>query len=85
MTSFAAKILKQTALIYDMRWQDVSGEMVYAIFEAEKSKNEAFLKILDSDDMFDLSDYGTVLHKGFGEPDQSLKDELNTKYGLYED
>ena len=85
MEGFAAKILREKALIYDIRWRDVSGEMAYVIFEAEKAKHDAFLRILDSKETFDISDYGTILYTDFGEPDDDLKAELNKKYGLYED
>ena len=82
MTGFAAKILKQTALVYDLRWRDVSGEMAYAIFEADKMKHDAFKRKLDSSDTYDLSDYGTVLYTDFGEPPATLKAELKEKYGM---
>ena len=84
MSGFAAKILKQTALVYDIRWRDVSSTSFYAIFEADKGKHAAFLERMKSDETFNLKDYGTVLHLGFGEPDEALREELRQKYGMYQ-
>ena len=85
MGGFAAKILKQTALVYDIRWKDKSGTAFYAIFEAEKNRHRAFLEKVKGDDTFNLKEYGKVLHIGFGEPDDALKEELREAYGMYEE
>ncbi len=84
MAGFVAKIIKETALVYDIRWMDERGIPLFAIFEVEKAKWRPFLEKLESDDLFILEDYGTVLHKGEGEPSEELKAELRQKYGMYE-
>lgn len=83
MSGFAAKILKETALVYDVRWRDESGTRFYAIFQADKAKCSAFLEEMKSDRTFNLEHYGTVLHLGFNEPPQHLRRELHEKYGMY--
>jgi hypothetical protein len=86
MTSgFVAKLIKQTALVYDIRTSDENDNAVFIIFEAEKSKRKAFLEKMAGDNIINLEDYGTILHQGYGEPDEALKAELKEKYGLYDD
>jgi hypothetical protein len=84
MSGFAAKIIKQTALVYDIRWTDENDTAFYAIFEAQKSRHSAFLERMKGQGTFNLEDYGQVLHLGFNDPDDALKAQLREKYGMYE-
>jgi hypothetical protein len=84
MSGFAAKIIKETALVYDLRWSDENGTDFFAIFEAEKSRHAAFLEKMKSEATFNLKEFGKVLHLGFDEPDEALKAELREKYGMYQ-
>ncbi len=83
MAGFAAKLLQQRALIYDLRWTDKSSMSLYAIFEVEPSKHQSFLSQIDSDKTFNLKHYGKILHSGVNEPSEALKAELHQKYGMY--
>ena len=50
-----------------------------------KPKFKAFNTAWDSDEAMDFNDYGTILHRGFGNPSEELKAELREKYGFYEE
>ena len=45
-------------------------------------KEKMFLKILERGDIFDLSDYGDIKFKGWGEPTKDMLQEMHDKYDL---
>lgn len=81
---FVASIIRQKALVYVLscRFDD---RKAWYIFEVEPAKRKEFEKRFSAGESFDATDYGTILHSGWGEgPDEALKAELREKYGLYE-
>jgi|688.fasta_scaffold973440_1 hypothetical protein len=80
--NFVAKIIKESALVYDIRTKRASGDG-YMILQVEKSKHSAFQKKMEGKEPFDATDYGEILYQGLGEPSDELKQLLNEKYGMY--
>jgi hypothetical protein len=83
--SFVAKIIKESALVYDIRTKDKQGNAVFFIIEIEKSKHNAFREKMAGDFTINLLEYGKILHQGYGEPDDTLKAQLRDAYGMYEE
>lgn len=81
--SFADKITKEKFLVYDLRTV-LNGEKRYFIIKIIPSKHEAFKQAIKTDSGFRLEDYGDILHRGWNEPDDELKQLLRQQYGLYE-
>lgn len=87
--SFAAKISRNGSLIYELRSCNPLGP-VYFILKVTKHSHEAFKRMLSDeaggqDETVDLTRYGEVLHKGYGEPPDTLKAQLREQYGMYQD
>ena len=83
MVGFTERVLKETALVYDLRWEDASGQARYGIVHVTPHKHDAFLRALEQDAPLELRDYGEVLYTGLKEPDAAIKAELREKYGMY--
>lgn len=84
MSGFADKVMKSSALVYDIRWLDEeTGAERFVIFQADKPRHRLFLEKMEGNEPFQLADYGTILHQGSGEPDEALKEELRQSYGMY--
>jgi hypothetical protein len=82
MSNFVAKIIKESALVYDIRLK--RGELdTFMILQVEKSKHANFLKKMEGTEPFDATEFGTILHQGLAEPNDALKEELREKYGMY--
>lgn len=82
MSSFVAKIIKESALVYDIRLKR-GGVDTYMILEVEKSKHSNFLKKMEGAEPFNALDFGNILYQGVGEPSDELKATLKEKYGMY--
>ena len=71
---------------YDIRYEDEQGRPYYHIVLIYPSMREAFLKAVNSGETYNLNDFGTIVHSGWGEPSEALKQELFQEYGLtYDD
>lgn len=79
---FAENVTRGSALVYDLR-AVVNGEDRYFIIKVTPAKQAAFLKALEKDAGIRLEDYGDILQRGWGEPDDELKAELREQYGMY--
>ncbi len=82
-SSFADKITKEKSLVYDLRVV-MGGEKRYFIIKIIPSKHNAFMQAIKTDSGLRLEDYGNILHRGWNEPDDELKQSLRQQYGLYE-
>jgi hypothetical protein len=85
MSGFADKIRRGSALVYEIRRRDETGAEQFVIFQADPARHRVFLQKMEGNAPFALTDYGTVLHEGWGEPDDALKAELRRAYGMYEE
>jgi hypothetical protein len=83
MHSFAARIEKETALVYDLRVM-LEGDARYFIVKIPPTKRAAFLDAVAKDAGFTLEDYGEILYQGWGEPSEEVKAMLRARYGMYE-
>jgi hypothetical protein len=81
-TGFAAKIVREAALVYDLRAK-VNGEARYFIIKIPRAQRGAFLAAVAKDAGCRLEDFGEVLHRGWDEPPQELKADLYRAYGMY--
>ena len=84
MKIFAQNILREKALVYDLR-AVIDGERRYFIIKVTPTKRAAFIKAVEKDAGFSLEDFGEVLHRGWDEPDDDLKAVLREQYGMYAD
>lgn len=80
--NFAAKILKENELVYGLSTVK-NGRKLWYIVKIEKAKHEVFKRTLEGTALFNLTDFGEILHSGEGEPSDALKDEMREKYGMY--
>lgn len=80
--SFASKILRDTAIVYDLRVR-LDGEERYFILEISPARHQAFLRAVEADAGYRLEDYGKILHRGWNEPSPGVKYQFHTLYGLY--
>ena len=78
--SFATKIERQKALVYDVR-----EDGKFYVIKVKPSLNKAFKEVISTLDPSKLPEYGEILHSGEGEPSAELKAELNEAYGMYKD
>ncbi len=81
--SFVARIIHANALVYELR-VPINAEERFFILEVAPAKRAAFLAAVAADTGYILEDFGTVLHRGWGEPPEALKRELHRVYGMYE-
>lgn len=82
ITSFASKIEKNTALVYDLR-ATKNEKTRFFIVRIDPARHDAYLRAFNENNNLNLKDYGKVLHMGKGEPSDDLKAELHEKYGMY--
>lgn len=80
--AFSQRVLSSRALVYDLR-TTLHGERRFFIVEVTPAKHDAFLRAVDSREDIRLEDFCTILHRGWGEPDQELKADLNRRFGMY--
>jgi hypothetical protein len=81
---FAAKITRDSALVYDLRLT-LNGEARFFIIQVPRARREAFLAAVEKDTGFRLEDFGEILHRGWDEPPEELKAQLRAAYGMYAD
>jgi len=84
-STFTAKLVRQKTIVYDLRLPGFNGVVEFFILEVEPSKRKNFLRDREAGKIKRLTDYGTILHSGDGEPSPELKAELTEKYGMYEE
>ena len=84
--SIAAKIIKETALVWHL-WlnNQPNGKRAWCIIDVPKAKYKEFKRLLDSGSVFHIPDYGTILYKGWDQPSAEIKAEMREKYGMYAD
>ena len=80
--AFSQRVLSSRALVYDLR-ATLHGERRFFIIEIAPPKHGAFLRALDQAAEFRLEDFGTILHRGWDEPDDELKADLSRRFGMY--
>ncbi|MEZ5691557.1 MAG: hypothetical protein R3D71_07825 [Rickettsiales bacterium] len=83
-SNFSERLTKETALVYDFR-ATIDGEDRFFIIKVSPTKRKAFLKAVKDNATFQLEDFGEILHRGWGEPTDDLKQHLQEKYGMYAD
>lgn len=80
---FAARIIRDTAIIYTFWLNQPAGKKAFFILEVDKAKHAAFQQALKSSAPADIADYGTVLYAGWDEPSKEKQAEFQKKYGLF--
>lgn len=81
-TKFASRIKRDSTLVYDLR-VTIQGLKCFYIVNIIPAKRAAFLAAINKDQGYQLTDYGTILYKGWGEPSNALKMQLREEYGMY--
>lgn len=82
--AISQRVARSRALVYDLR-ATLHGERRFFILEIERPKHAAFLRALAHGETFRLEDFGTILHRGWGEPDAELKAGLGHRTGMFAD
>jgi hypothetical protein len=80
--SFAGKVARETTLVYDLR-VTLGEQPCFFILRVHPAKQRALLAALQEKRGLDLETFGTILHRGKGEPPQELKFALQQEFGLY--
>lgn len=85
--SFVAQIIKGKVMVCELAFAAHSGiGQAWYVLQVDSAKAKEFKESLKESGPITLTDYGEILHFGWGEgPDDALKAELHEKYGLYED
>ncbi len=78
---FAESMQRKDALVYDLR-AVVNGELRYFIIHVTPAKQATFLHTVEKDAGYRLEDYGDILHRGWDEPEDALKEQLRQEYGM---
>ncbi len=81
-SGFADQFVRDKTCLYDLR-VTLNGEQRYFIVNVHQARQTAFLKAIEKDAGFQLEDYGTILHRGWDEPEEELKQQLHERYGMY--
>lgn len=76
--SFVGKIIKEKALVYDLRFPETDN--AFFIIEVEKLKHKEFKRVLKENLSISLTDYGKILFSGYGEPSLEIRNILKEKY-----
>jgi len=69
-----------TERVYLLNIKSPDSEPCYYFVLINSQKEEAFLKVMDSGEGYDINDYGTILHSGYGKPSEELKNEIAARY-----
>lgn len=80
--SFVNLINSDKNNVYDLRVKLTTGEDCYYFFKVFPDRKNLFLTLLTKGNQINLAKYGEILESGYGEPEQSLIDEMSKKYGL---
>ena len=59
------------------------GKMAWYIFLANKSKEKSFSAAMNSAEPLDLSEYGSVISKGWGELDMEIYDYIKNNLSIF--
>lgn len=78
------RMARSRALVYDLR-ATLNGERRFFIIQIAPAKRAAFLRAVERHREFRLEDFGAILHRGWGEPDEALKADLDRRFRLYAD
>lgn len=69
--------------VFIIRWSPEKGQPIYYIVLTPKINKVVLQEALDgSARIIQLEDYGKVLHWGYGEPTESIKQEIYEKYAV---
>lgn len=82
--AFSQRVLSSRALVYDLR-TTLADQRRFFIVEIMPARHDAFLRAVDSREDIRLEDFGTILHRGWDEPDDELKADLSLRFGMYAD
>jgi len=81
--SFVEKVRKERTLVYYIRSTPEGKPSSWFFLQLDQNKVTSFDRAINGTKIFDLKDYGTILHSGFGSgaPD-ALKQEMHELYGV---
>jgi hypothetical protein len=83
MMQFTDKLMKNSALVYDLR-MIVDGDARFYILKVHPAKHTAFLHAMKTKQAYTLEDFAEIIERGWDEPCEELKAELHEKYGMYQ-
>lgn len=79
-----AQYLLENEIVYGLRAKQKYG-MAYYILKVEKDKHVTFDAKWKGKEKVELTDYGELLYKGYGDPPDKVKNEMRIKYGMYKE
>lgn len=84
--SFAEKVRKQQSRVYYIRSTPDDSQASWFFLSLKPHMRKPFDRAIAGTAIFDLADYGEILHSGYGEQAaQSLKDKMQKEYGVQYD
>jgi len=84
MRSFAEReIARKGHLIHKLKAKDISGRWAYYFVLVEPLKEPQFLNAIDSGDVIDLEEFGTIVASNYGEePSEDVRRLLKERYNF---
>jgi hypothetical protein len=80
---FADKIAKQRALVYYIRSTPEDKMASWFFLKLDPIKRNAFDRAMNGTEVFDLKDFGEILHSGYGDgAPEELKQQMHDEYGV---
>ncbi|MBI1276353.1 hypothetical protein GC177_10360 [bacterium] len=82
MGSWVSKVTARANLIYEWHCPFPDGRTGYYFIQVFPHKEMPFIRLCESGEPFDLSQYGIILAKGWGAPTPTTMRMLKEKYGV---
>lgn len=79
---YAARIAKQKEKIYCLQYDEGSREACYFFLKTDPSKEQAFLRTLESGRTDKITYFGKIVASGWGTPSESTKSKMLEKYSI---
>lgn len=80
-TDFAA-LLKDEHTVILLRGKNVFGDMIYCYLKVTHGQIVKLKEVIETTPTFNITDYGTVIAAGKGEPDAEVQAEVSLAYPL---
>lgn len=68
-------------LLYGISYVNNKGDDLYYYALIDPLKEKQFLKAMCGNAVFNMHEFGKIVHAGLGEPGEAVKHEMRTLYG----
>lgn len=78
--SFAEHAQVGKNLLYGINYKNDRGELLYFYVLIDRLKEKNFLRAMSGSEVFDMREFGKIVSAGYGEPSDTVKQELRDLY-----